>query len=102
MDEDLVNMVIEDSQPFGIVEGSDSLFKHRTIPMSSSQGRYVCEHTKHVVPKCPILRVFSYFLYALKSMVEGRYEDSKEIAKAILSKASTVSLTSNIVDLYQH
>ncbi|XP_076738533.1 uncharacterized protein LOC143416797 [Maylandia zebra] len=74
IDEDLVSMVIEDSQPFSIVE--DKGFKRFVESLNPS---YVLPTKK-----------------ALKVMVEARYQKMKEKAKASIEKAAAVSLTSDI------
>ncbi|XP_051962567.1 zinc finger BED domain-containing protein 4-like [Xyrauchen texanus] len=74
VDESLVNMVIEDSQPFTIVE--DKGFRKLVKALNPT----------YVLPT----------RQALKAMVEDKYKESKEKAKALVLKAS-VALDQNAV-----
>ncbi|XP_057694193.1 E3 SUMO-protein ligase ZBED1-like isoform X1 [Corythoichthys intestinalis] len=70
----LVDMVIEDSQPFSLVDGSG--FKKLMKALAPS----------YVLPT----------RQTLKAMVEKRYKETKDKTKAIVAKASACSLTSDM------
>ncbi|KAI3368011.1 hypothetical protein L3Q82_026836, partial [Scortum barcoo] len=78
LDEPLVNMVIQDSQPFIIVD-----YKFRKLVKALNPT--------NILPT----------RQALKAMVEDRYKESKEKAKAIVSKASASGMWTSVnTDVY--
>lgn len=98
LNEVLVDMIIGDSQPFSIVEGRG--FKKLIKALAPSYilpTRQVCMHA-HEVLFWTIMSLGHCFLFlqTLKAMVEKRYKEAKEKAKATVAKASAICLTSDM------